>query len=32
MALILFKTTEKQGKACSKTIFSLALMMTSFVA
>tara|TARA_B100000524_G_scaffold279516_1_gene156068 strand:+ start:199 stop:315 length:117 start_codon:yes stop_codon:yes gene_type:complete len=32
MALIPFKTTEKQGKASSKTIFSLALMMTSLVA
>ena len=32
MALIPFKTTEKQGKASSKTIFSIALMMTSLVA
>ena len=32
MALIPFKTTEKQGKANSKTIYSLALMMTSLVA
>ena len=32
MALIPFKTTKKQGKASSKTIFSLALMMISLVA
>ena len=31
MALIPFKTTEKQGKASSKSIFSLALVMTSLV-
>ena len=31
MALIPFKTTEKQGKPNSKSIFSLALVMTSLV-
>ena len=32
MALIPFKSTEKQGKANSKSIFSLALLMFSLVA
>jgi len=32
MALIPFKSTEKQGKANSKTILSLALLMFSLVA
>ena len=32
MALIPFKTTEKQGKASTKTIISLSLLMTSLVA
>ena len=31
MALIPFKTNEKQGKANSKSIFSLSLVMTSLV-
>jgi len=31
MALIPFKTTEKQRKASIKSIFSLALVMTSLV-
>ncbi len=31
MALIPFKTTEKQGKASIKSILSLALVMTSLV-
>ena len=32
MALIPFKSTEKQGKDNSKSIFSLALLMFSLVA
>jgi len=32
MALIPFKSTEKKGKANSKSIFSLALLMFSLVA
>ena len=32
MALIPFKSTEKQGKANSKSILSLALLMFSLVA
>jgi len=32
MALIPFKSTEKQGKANGKSIFSLALLMFSLVA
>ena len=31
MALIPFKTTEKQGKASIKSILSLTLVMTSLV-
>ncbi len=31
MALIPFKTTKNQGKASSKSIFSLALVITSLV-
>ena len=32
MALIPFKSTEKKGKASSKSIFSLAILMFSLVA
>ena len=32
MALIPFKSTDKKGKANSKSIFSLALLMFSLVA
>ena len=32
MALVPFKSTEKQGKASSKSIFSLALVLLSLIA
>ena len=32
MALIPFKSTEKQGKASSKSIFSLAFVLFSLIA
>lgn len=32
MALVPFKSTEKHGKASSKSIFSLALVMFSLIA
>tara|TARA_Y100001970_G_C13987860_1_gene726632 strand:- start:720 stop:866 length:147 start_codon:yes stop_codon:yes gene_type:complete len=32
MALIPFKSTEKKGKASSKSIFSLAIVMGALVA